>query len=35
LEAWGGARKAALLEAAAGAPIEVVAPSGAVLRTDD
>ena len=35
LEAWGGARKAALLGEVAGVPIEVVAPNGAVLRADD
>jgi exopolyphosphatase/guanosine-5'-triphosphate,3'-diphosphate pyrophosphatase len=35
LESWGGARKAGLLEAVAGLPIEVVAPNGAVVRADD
>ncbi|MEY4608491.1 MAG: exopolyphosphatase, partial [Gemmatimonadota bacterium] len=35
LEAWGGARKAALLSEVAGLPLEVVAPNGVVIHADD
>ncbi|MBI2409203.1 MAG: Ppx/GppA family phosphatase [Gemmatimonadetes bacterium] len=35
LELWGAARKKGLLEEVAGAPVEIVAPDGTIIESDD